>query len=279
MRAERAGRSAGRHFASAWLVCGLLVCALPLAARAALPLAARAAGPPAAGAEEPACPPDPGLPALVLPHLASALAQGRTVKIVALGSSSTEGVMASGPEETYPAELQQALRAAWPGRQIIVINRGIGGQDARRELARMGRDVIAHRPQVAIWQVGANAALRRHDPDAFRRLVTEGVQRLQRRGIDVVLMDNQRSPRVLASGDSLVFDRELAEIARATGAALFSRDRLMRGWAREGNPAAEFIAGDKLHHNDLGYRCVAEALARSLLAGLPHPLPEATADR
>ncbi len=214
-----------------------------------------------------ACPPDPGTPALVLPHLAAALRARLPVKIVALGSSSTEGVMASDADDTYPAELQEMLREALPGRSVRVINRGIGGQDARREMARMHRDAIAMRPQLVIWQVGANAALHRGDPVAFRRLVTAGVRRLHLRGIDVVLMDNQRSPKLVAAGDDALFDGTLAAIARATGAGLFSRDRLMRGWAREGRPEMGFIASDWLHHNDLGYRCVARALGGAILAG------------
>ena len=221
---------------------------------------------PAAAAPR-ACPPDPGTPALVLAHLDAALRARAPVKIVALGSSSTEGVMASDADDTYPAELQEFLRAALPGQSVRVINRGIGGQDARRELARMRRDAIAVKPQLVIWQVGANAALHRGDPVAFARLVSAGVRRLQRRGIDVVLMDNQRSPKLVATGDDALFDVTLAAVARQTGAALFSRDRLMRGWAREGRPELGFIASDWLHHNDLGYRCVARALGAAILAG------------
>jgi acyl-CoA thioesterase I len=255
---------------------GFAAVLLLLAALLAPPLLAPSPG---ARAGEPSCPADPSLPALALPHFAAALAVGRPVTIVALGSSSTQGVMASSPEDAYPAELEEALRVALPGRRITVINRGIGGQDARREMARMHQDAIARRPEVVIWQVGANAALRRTDPMAFRRMVTAGVQRLQRRGIDVVLMDNQRSPKLLRSGDNPVFDGALAAIARQTGAGLFSRDRLMRVWAEEGEPASEFIAVDDLHHNDRGYHCVARALARAMLAGLPGQALEVTAGR
>ena len=62
-----------------------------------------------------------------------------------------------------------------PRLHIAVLNRGIGGQDAPEELARLQADVIAARPQLVIWQVGANGALRSTDPTQFRRLITEGV--------------------------------------------------------------------------------------------------------
>ena len=252
--------------------------AIRVLAIGALAIGLIAATTPARAGELP-CPPDPPMPALALPHLRAALAAGRPAVIVALGSSSTKGVMASGPEETYPAELQDVLDAALPGGRVRVVNRGIGGQDARREVARMGPDVLALHPQVVIWQVGANAALRGGDPLAFRRLVTAGVSRMQAHGIDVVLMDNQRSPRLLASPEDAVFDRALAEIAWHTGAGLFSRDRLMRGWARAGDPPGLFIAVDSLHHNDRGYACVARALAGAIETGLRGGVTEVSARR
>ncbi len=209
---------------------------------------------------------------LTLPHLRAAVHHGVEGIIVALGSSSTEGAMASDVGHSYPAVLQDALSAALPGSHIAVINRGIGGQDATEELARLHADVLAIRPQAVIWQVGANGALRNVDPAMFHELVSKGVRELQFAGIDVILMDNQQSPRLLAKSDEPLFDQELAAVAHETGAALFSRRALMRGWRNEGLAFADFLATDGLHHNDRGYFCVAGALARSMVAGLQEPL-------
>ena len=187
---------------------------------------------------------------------------------MAMGSSSTEGVMASSLGRSYPAQLQAMLEAEVPQGHVAVINRGIGGQDAGRELNRLDTDVIAIRPQLVIWQVGANGALGAESIERFRELVSAGVRKLQAAGMDVVLMDNQRSPRILGSGKDAEFNQALAEIAHETGASLFSRDRLMLSWAQEGTPVAEFIATDELHQNDQGYHCVARALADEIAAAL-----------
>ncbi len=173
--------------------------------------------------------------------------------------------MASDPAHSYPAELQAALERALPRMHIAVLNRGIGGQDAPEELARLQADAIAVRPQLAIWQVGANGAMRNADPVEFRRMVTQGVTRLQEAGIDVILMDNQHSPRVDAAPEHGVLDRVLAQVAEATGTGLFSRAGLMAAWGQEGASALTFIAADGLHHNDRGYVCVADALADAIL--------------
>jgi lysophospholipase L1-like esterase len=214
------------------------------------------------------CPSAPAIAPIQLPHLRSAIDHGIEGIVVALGSSSTQGAMASDLAHSYPAILQRTLSAGLPQAHIAVINRGIGGQDAAEELARIEADALAVRPQLVIWQVGANGALRNLNLAAFRDLVTAGVRRLQAGGADVILMDNQLSPRLLAKPEEPLFDQDLAEVAADTGAALFSRRTLMQSWRREGEPFAEFIAVDGLHHNDHGYLCVTQSLAQAILAGL-----------
>lgn len=209
-----------------------------------------------------------GMPPVAVPHLRAALHANEPLVIVALGSSSTQSVMASDTAHSYPAMLQDHLSSVLPQAHVVVVNRGIGGQDAPEELARMDRDVIALHPQAVIWQVGANGALRGDDPHVFRDLVTQGVHRLQQAGIDVILMDNQRARRILEAPDHMLIDQTLAEVAVETGASLFQRSALMDGWRNAGLPYKTFISADGLHHNDLGYRCVAQALGRSIQAGL-----------
>lgn len=220
----------------------------------------------AARAEE-ACP-QARVPPVAVPHSRIALDRNQELVIVALGSSSTVGWRASDIAHSYPAVLQRLLTAALPVAHVAVINRGIGGQDAPEELARLDKDVLAVRPQLVIWQVGANGALRDEPPGTFDRLVIEGVDQMHKAGADVVLMDNQRAPRILASPDHVQIERTLADAAKASGASLFSRGRLMDAWRAEGAPYARFIAADGLHQNDFGYRCVAAALANAILDGL-----------
>jgi lysophospholipase L1-like esterase len=218
------------------------------------------------------CPADPAPNKLNLPHLRAAVTAGTEGLIVALGSSSTQGVMASDTAHTYPAILQAALNKALPAEQFAVINRGIGGQDAPEELARLDADAIAVRPQLVIWQVGANGAMRHADPSEFHRLVEEGVDRLVKAGIDVILMDNQRSPKVLAAVDHIILEDSLAHVAQETGVNIFSRSHLMDFWSEEGAKPGLFTASDGLHHNDLGYLCVTQALARQIVAAVSAPV-------
>src|SRR5579871_2714491 len=110
--------------------CGRPVAALLTALCLLLPCAT-------SGHAEGNCPAEPAAVPLALPHLRSALNNGIEGVIVALGSSSTQGAMASNLGHSYPAILQDVLAAALPAAHIAVINRGIGGQDAAEELSRM----------------------------------------------------------------------------------------------------------------------------------------------
>ena len=226
-----------------------------------------AVGLPGLSRAEEACPVSK-VPPVALPATKKRLASNSEVLVVALGSSSTEGWMATAPARTYPARLQSDLSNAFPLAHIAVINRGIGGQDALEEMARLDADALAIRPDLVIWQVGANGAMANSDPNVFRKLVSTGIERLQSLGIDVVLMDNQRSPMILASPEHGIMEQTLAELAVKYNVSLFSRGSLMDGWQRAGLPYAHFLANDNVHMNDLGYRCVADALAESMEAGL-----------
>jgi len=208
------------------------------------------------------------MPALDVPILRQAMRSNAEMIIVALGSSSTQGWHSSDIAHSYPAILQAELQAALPSAHVAVINRGVGGQDAAEMVPRLAADALAIRPSLVIWQLGANGAMRRTDPEVFRDLVTAGVAALQAGKVDLVLMDNQRAPAVLAAPARAQFDQILSEAAARSGAGLFSRGTLMDLWQQAGHPYAQFVSSDGIHHNDHGYRCMAKALAASILDGL-----------
>ncbi len=220
------------------------------------------------------CPPKGDLPIPLLPHTRAALATNQPLVAVALGSSSTRGWMATDIAHSYPALLQKGLNEALPKADFAFINRGVGGQDAPEELARLDQDVLAIRPQLVIWQVGANGAVRDEAPTVFRHLLEEGIAKLKSAGVDVVLMDNQRSPRIMASPENAVMQETLRQIAVESGVNLFSRSVLMDHWAAAGAPYDDFIAVDGFHMNNRGYACLAQAMAEVISAALKQPISQ-----
>jgi acyl-CoA thioesterase-1 len=81
------------------------------------------------------------------------------LRIVTLGSSSTEGIGASAPAMAYPAQLQRILDIRFPDARFKVINRGIAQEVVAGNLVRLDRDVLSLSPDLVIWKVGTNGAM------------------------------------------------------------------------------------------------------------------------
>jgi lysophospholipase L1-like esterase len=202
-------------------------------------------------------------------RVAARIDRGEALTVVAVGSSSTQGGGASAPGASYPSRLEAELKSRFPAIGIRVINRGKGGEDVAEELARLERDVIAEHPDLVIWQVGTNAVLRRDDLAADRELIERGVAQLKESGSDVVLMDLQYAPRVIARPAYAEMEQLIANAAKSGQVGLFRRFEMMQQW-QAAQPAdaprmVEAMVGpDGLHMTDRGYFCLAANLAEAL---------------
>jgi len=202
---------------------------------------------------------------VALDRSADRIARGSSLTIIAMGSSSTQGGGASAPSMSYPSRLEGELRDRFPGNQLRVLNRGIGGQDVGEELNRLDRDVVAEHPDLVIWQVGTNAVLRRDDLTADEQLIRRGVSLMKESGIDIVLMDMQYARRVLARSAWSTMEWVIGEVAQSNHVGLFRRFEIMQEWDRtqQLSPAAA-IGPDGLHMTDASYGCLASQLAEAL---------------
>jgi lysophospholipase L1-like esterase len=216
----------------------------------------------------PCLPPKGGAQSLgSLPHVASKLAAGQPVVIVAFGSSSTVGFGTSSPEFTYPNRLAAQLRRQYPTADITVVTRGKGGDDAPEMMKRLQAEVIDMHPDLVIWQVGTNAVLRNLDPAETAKLVEEGVARIQASGADVVLVDPQYSPRITERAESASrIVTLLGRIATLRHVGIFPRFEVMRDWhEKQAIPIDSFVIADGLHMNDWGYACFAQLLGDDII--------------
>ena len=202
-----------------------------------------------------------------LPHVASKLATGQPVVIIAFGSSSTNSYGATSPEFTYPNRLAAQLRRQYPGADITVVTRGKGGEDAPEMMKRLQTEVLDVHPDMVIWQVGTNAVLRNLDPADTARLVEDGVARIQSGGADVVLVDPQYSPRVNEHSESAgKMVKLLGRVAELRHVGIFPRFEVMRDWhEKQAIPIDNFVIADGLHMNDWGYACFAQLLGDDII--------------
>jgi lysophospholipase L1-like esterase len=202
-----------------------------------------------------------------LPHVASKLATGEPVVIIAFGSSSTVGYGTTSPEFTYPNRLAAQLHRQYPSADITVVNRGQGGEDAPEMMKRLQTAVLDMKPDLVIWQVGTNAVLRNLDPAETVRLVEEGVARIQAAGADLVLVDPQYSPRVNEHAESTSqMVKLLGSVAQLRHVGVFPRFAVMREWhEKQAIPIDNFVIADGLHMTDWGYACFAQLLGDDII--------------
>jgi lysophospholipase L1-like esterase len=213
---------------------------------------------------------------LPLTNLAHRLSIGRPIRIVAIGSSSTAGFGASSPAATYPSRLEAELHAHFPGHALTVLNRGVNSEELPNMVARFDTAVIAERPQLVIWQFGTNALM--YDRPLNPGRVAAGIARLKSVGADVVLMDPQYVPRVLAKPTRDVLIARMAQAAKEYKVDLLHRYDIMRHWREvEGLPFETFVTQDGLHLNDWGYACVAKSLGAAIAEATPRPTNQVAA--
>ncbi len=213
-----------------------------------------------------------------LTRTARLLAGGLPVKIIALGSSSTAGAGASSPAASYPSRLAVELAEKFPNHPFTVLNRGVNGEEAKEMLARLETGVIAEKPDLILWQVGTNAVLRDYALPSTFSLIDQGVARLKATGADVVLIDPQFAPKVIAKPATANMVDLLALKAKQYNVNVFQRFAVMRYWRRsQGIPFETFISSDQLHMNDWSYACVAKVLSVAIAEAATRPTASAAA--
>ncbi|MDB5630739.1 MAG: lipolytic enzyme [Tardiphaga sp.] len=225
-----------------------------------------------------------------LPRVAGRLAAGKPVRIIAFGSSSTQGYGSSRPEFNYPNRLAAQLRRQYPSADIAVINQGIGGEDAPEMMKRLKTAVLDANPDLVIWQVGTNAIVRNLDPAETAKLVDEGIGMIKAVNADLVLIDPQFSPRVQeraeGAGKMVQLLHKIAELRKV---GIFPRFDVMREW-HEGQDMSidKLVNADGQHINDWGYACFAQLLGDDIIrsvgqiklgANTPDPKAEQQANK
>ena len=190
-----------------------------------------------------------------------------SVRVLAIGSSSTAGVGASSPSATFVSRLETSLEGSVKGWQFDVVGRGLSGEVAQGAADRMRQEVADTKPDLIVWQVGTNDALRHVNIDKFKICLKTTLAWLAERKIDVVLLDPQYGDALTKDGYYEVVVAATREVAREARVLLVDHFEAMRELQR-GRGDGFYLASDKLHMNDRGHRCLAEQLARASVGGL-----------
>src|SRR5579859_170324 len=119
-------------------------------------------------------------------------------------------------------------------------------------------------PKLVVWQTGTYDALHGIDPEEFRSAVSEGVEKLQNAGVDVVLMNMQYSPRTESVVALAAYADGMRWVAREREVPVYDRLAIMRHWYDAGQfdlykPTKDMKTAKSVHD------CLGRALGSTII--------------
>jgi hypothetical protein len=199
----------------------------------------------------------------LLNRVNTAVTKEKELRIVALGGTSSMLPGPDGPNFAYPARLEAALARRLPGVKVTVTTLTRPRQTAD-EMAESIDKLLDQKPSLVVWQTGTYDAVRGTDPEEFRASVSDGVEKLQAGGADVVLVNMQYSPRtetIVAVG---AYADGIRWVSREREVPVFDRLAIMRHWYDAGQfdlyKATKDLKTAKSVHD-----CLGRALASTII--------------
>jgi hypothetical protein len=216
----------------------------------------------AAAAERPRC----GVPDYLLfgdsqlKHVSSAVVKQKRLRVSVVGTGSSALAGPDGPPSAYPARLEAVLSQRLPGVTVTVVTLLRTRQTAEDLAKGMDKLVVDEQPDLVIWQTGTTDAIRRVEPDLFKVALEDGVERLNKGGADVILMNMQYSPRTETMIAVTPYADVMRVVAQHFDVPLFDRLGIMRHWSETGafdfyTPGRDNVLAQRVHD------CIARAIA------------------
>jgi len=220
-----------------------------------------------------------------------------SIRIVALGDSTTEAGWEGNAKSVYPERLEAALEAR--GIDVEMINAGISNTTSREAVERLDSDVRRFDPDYVIIQFGINdswidASLGRTEPrltlDEYERYLKTIIATLRADGAKPILMtanpmrwsalygDELRDPALGFDFDDPrginrlldLYSQRVREIAREEKVPLVDVSERFEAYDRVPGQSIRdiLISNDDIHPNDAGHALIAEWLTQVLMADL-----------
>ena len=199
-----------------------------------------------------------------LERVKAAVTKDKSLRILVLGTTSSTLPGAEGAKYAYPARLEAALRRRLPGVAVTVVTAAKPRQSASEMGELIEKLLLDEKPNLVLWQTGTFDAVRGLDPEEFRASIADGVETIQAGGADIILMNQQYSPRTELMVALGPYADNMRWVAREREVPLFDRLAVMRHWYDSGQidlyAATKDIGTAKLVHD-----CIGRALASMII--------------
>lgn len=187
------------------------------------------------------------------------------VRIVCVGDSITGVYYHSGGLRAYPEMLQIALQKLHPQTKITVRNAGISGDTSKGGLARLERDVLAHKPHLVTVMFGMNDLVRVPVAD-FIANMKQIIQRCRDADAEVVLctqnsiVDSPQRPVTKLEE----YSQAIRDLAKAESLGLADCHAAFEAVRAKDPLEWNLLLSDAIHPNMDGHKLFAETIARTI---------------
>jgi lysophospholipase L1-like esterase len=203
------------------------------------------------------------------------------VRIVCMGDSITGVYYHTGGVRAYPEMLEIALRKLYPHAQVTVRNAGISGDTTKGALARLDRDVLAHKPNLVTVMFGMNDLVRIPLAE-FKMNLKQISTRCRQAGAEVLLCTQNSVVETAARPGSKLaeFTQAIRDVGREESIGVVDCFALYEAVRARDTLEWSLLLSDAIHPNMDGHKVFAAAIAQSLSgkavslkdAGPPEPV-------
>jgi hypothetical protein len=199
----------------------------------------------------------------LLQRVWAAVGKRNALKIVVFGTTSST-LPGSDAADAYPAKLEATLRRLLPGVTVDVVSQAKPRQTAEKMVKSFEKYLREEKPDLAIWQTGTFDAMQGVDQREFLASLTDGVEKLNTAGVDVILMNMQYNPRTENIFGTEPYAENMRWVARERQVPLFDRFAIMRSWNESGAIDLYAVTKDIAIAKRL-HDCIGRALASLII--------------
>ena len=243
------------------LYSGVAIAQAPASGPAQVP---RGAGPNQTVSAECRAPSSPLFTAGSMPNVASALAQRRSFRMLALGPFPSGSFGSAPGAGKYTARMKIELELALPGAIVEVEGRRLPGEITAGAPEYVRHTVMEVKPDLVVWSAGVHDAMARVEPDEFAQAVEETVEWLRSHSVDVLIVEPPYAAAVEDDQHYKAVVQALRTVADRQRVPLVLRYDAMQDISGRQSGDSQF------HVHDLSRRCVPEYVARATAAALGH---------
>ncbi len=199
-----------------------------------------------------------------LSNVVTALRHRKQIKILAIGTSSSvrRGMKRGGHTE----ETKQILQNAIKGLDVVMIDRGVGGELSAQAVERIQNEVALNQPDLILWQVGTDDALAYVPLEELETTIVEAVRWLKAHKVDVVLVGLQFVEGMERNENYRAVRELMKRVAANEGVMIVQRYESSRFLVD--TPGSAVALSDQFERSEAAYLCLAQYLARAIAIGI-----------